>query len=461
MSEHVVRPHPQGVRPSGNAVSVRSNAVSSMGFLAVLGDEILLSILSWLSIDDLRKLGSTCRALFAFTCHDELWKPLRLQQESSDPESCGSWHGSWRATCLGHRPSKVASIDTLVCSDALYRPYFCSQIDLTPFISNTPLRNWISRLDNLSAADFASEWSDRPFMLTEAIKCWPVLKNWCSETLLQRYGQVKFRAEAAEWPLADYVEYMNDNEDESPLYLFDKDFVQKMELSTEETHGAFWSPPCFAEDLFEVLGEQRPDHRWLIIGGRRSGSTFHKDPNSTSAWNAVIKGSKYWIMFPPSQLPPGVIVSQDQSEITSPYSIAEWLLNFHQEARHMQSCREVICNAGEVVHVPSGWWHLVVNLEPTIAITQNFVPKAHLGNVLDFLRNKPQQVSGFGDNIQDPCQLFLNKLRINDIDTSGYLNNTKNKKRAFKDFLRDGRPENVETAQPFQFCFTDVAGEAC
>ena len=41
------------------------------------------------------------------------------------------------------------------------------------------------------------------------------------------------------------------------------------------------------------------------MGPSRSGSTFHKDPNSTSAWNAVIRGSKKWIMYPPGITPPG------------------------------------------------------------------------------------------------------------------------------------------------------------
>lgn len=43
----------------------------------------------------------------------------------------------------------------------------------------------------------------------------------------------------------------------------------------------------------------RPDHRWIIWGPRGSGSTFHKDPNATSAWNAVIKGAKVggWVVM--------------------------------------------------------------------------------------------------------------------------------------------------------------------
>lgn len=119
-------------------------------------------------------------------------------------------------------------------------------------------------------------------------------------------------------------------------------------------------------------------------------------------------------MFPTSPSrppPPGVFVSADQSEVTSPLSIAEWLLGFHAEARRIQGCLEGICHEGEVLHVPSGWWHLVVNLTPSIAITQNFVPHAHLVNVLLFLKDKPNQVSGFKSDVGNPYETFLKKMQ--------------------------------------------------
>ena len=128
----------------------------------------------------------------------------------------------------------------------------------------------------------------------------------------------------------------------------------------------------------------------------------------------MIRGAKYWIMFPArpgSSPPPGVFVSDDQSEVTSPLSIAEWLLEFHAQARESPGCMEGICEEGEVLHVPSGWWHLVVNLSECIAITQNFVPERHLGNVLDFLKNKPEQISGFAKNVASPYELFVKELR--------------------------------------------------
>ena len=454
--EEVTQSDPQfqahwlGVRPGGNVLTELARARDNIGTFGTLPDEVILLLLEWLEDVDLIWLGTTCRAFFAFTLNDELWKTLFLQKGQQRP----SWHGSWRATYLARQSSELPSIDCKLCSDALFRPFLCSQISLSPFISRIPLSNRIPRLSNLSSACFSNSWSDSPFILTQPVKEWPVFSKWTQKALLDKYGEVEFRAEAVDWPLNTYIEYMNSNHDESPLYLFDKDFVRKMDLSVGTGNGAYWPPECFGEDLFDLLGEQRPDSRWLIIGPERSGSTFHKDPNATSAWNAVIRGSKYWIMFPGSMLPPGVFVSEDQSEVTSPLSIAEWLLSFHQEARRMSGCMEGISWEGEVLHVPSGWWHLVVNLEPAIAITQNFIPRSHLKSALSFLEKKPDQVSGFGKDVENPYQLFLEKLSINHSDLIQQLQAGDGKKRKWEALLEQ-TDNDAEAKTGFNFGFTD------
>jgi oxalate decarboxylase/phosphoglucose isomerase-like protein (cupin superfamily) len=135
-------------------------------------------------------------------------------------------------------------------------------------------------------------------------------------------------------------------------------------------------PEYFREDLFSVLGKERPDYRWVIIGPAGSGSSFHVDPNSTSAWNAIIKGAKKWVMFPPEVVPPGVHPSADGAEVTSPVSIMEWFMNFYGACKTWEKRPiECVCRTGEVVFVPNGWWHLVINLEESIAITQNYVSR--------------------------------------------------------------------------------------
>jgi hypothetical protein len=251
------------------------------------------------------------------------------------------------------------------------------------------------------------------------VKEWPVYGTWTPEFLLAHFPDVKFRAEAVDWPTSTYLSYMNDQADESPLYVFDRAFAEKTHIDVSapprSPTASYWSPEAFGADLFDALGPHRPDSRWLILGPARSGSTFHKDPNATSAWNAVLTGSKYWLMFPSGpgvEPPPGVIVSEDQSEVTSPLSIAEYMLTFHELARATPGCREGICYAGEVLHVPSGWFHLVLNIEESLALTQNFVPKAKLPDVLGFLRDQRAEVSGFKEDVCERAyELFVERLR--------------------------------------------------
>lgn len=340
----------------------------------------------------------------------------------SHPENF-EWLGTWRRTFFQVPEEKESRISCPnVFSDVLYRPFHCAYANLNSYAARIPRENEINRLENLTLKEYTEKWSDKPFILTSPVKEWPIYSKWSTETLLNDYASIKFRAEAVDWPLSTYLSYTKNSRDESPLYLFDCGFVEKMGLRTgRDVEGAaYWPPDCFGEDLFSVLGDQRPDSKWLIIGPARGGSTFHKDPNATSAWNAPLTGSKYWLMFPSGSdiaPPPGVILSEDASEITSPLSIAEYMLSFHEIARATPGCKEGVCYAGEVLHVPSGWFHLVLNLEDSIALTQNFVPQKKLCEVLRFLRDSPDQISGFKDEVAEPYTLFVERLKEKHADS--------------------------------------------
>ncbi|KHN22580.1 F-box protein [Glycine soja] len=241
------------------------------------------------------------------------------------------------------------------------------------------------------------EEPNKPVLLEGCIDNWGALRNWDRDYLVRLCGDVKFSVGSLEMKLGEYFGYSGQVREERPLYLFDPKFAEKVSKLGDD----YDVPVYFREDLLGVLGNERPDYRWVIIGPSGSGSSFHVDPNSASAWNAVIKGSKKWILFPPDVIPPGVHPSPDGADAASPVSIIEWFMNFYGATKNWQKKPiECVCKAGEVIFVPCGWWHLVINLEESIAITQNYVSKRNLMNVLDFLkRPNATLVSGTRDRV--------------------------------------------------------------
>ncbi|KAJ3413643.1 hypothetical protein HDV05_007711 [Chytridiales sp. JEL 0842] len=426
--------HPYGVKPMGNLYFSDSNTPKSirstgLGYFSLLDDAFILNILSdseLIPTSLLFRLTCCSKAFYVLCSQSDIW---RLRTLAEFQGNFGPFEDSWKNTykrCLARERSRAAWLlateganemfdedqvpegflpDVPIkvegfYSDYLFSSWRCSSIPLDK-LCRTNAPETIDRQSNLSYEDFVKEYAvpNKPVIITDIVPQWPAFSKWTNEFLLSQYSDVKFRAEAVELTLKTYASYsarcnLNGGAfEESPLYLFDKHFGTRTKMAEDYT-----VPSYFSEDLLSVLGEsRRPDYKWLIIGPARSGSTFHLDPNSTSAWNAVIRGSKKWIMFPPEVVPPGVFPSEDGSEVTTPVSLSEWFLNHYDEMRNWPvKPVECICKEGEIIFVPRGWWHAVMNLEETIAITQNFVSSENIKHVLRFLDTKRDQVSGFG-----------------------------------------------------------------
>ncbi|KAM9925276.1 hypothetical protein OXX59_004010 [Metschnikowia pulcherrima] len=437
--------HPLNVRPSGNSFFDEELTCPSrdeqMGHFAQFPEELLMELFGF--VDDsasLKALSHTSRVMYAYLYDEDMWK-RHYTAKVQNAEKSGAeipdlvWRGSWRLSVLRLDKKNQADLQipgNLLCSDLLYRPFQCAQIDYDKLFSklireeemyhkdslesSVPLTYPSGRIPRLPESwltqeQFDAEWNARPFILTNPEKSrWP---RWSLQELLQRFAGVKFRQEAVRWPLSLYSQYLAANCDESPLYLFDCNSIAMQTLRKE-----YDAPKLFQQDLLTTFGACRPDHAWLIIGSQRSGSTFHKDPNYTSAWNTAIAGRKVWVMFPPGVCPPGVSTDEDESEVTSPVGIAEWVLSgFYNDAVNSPEALIGITFPGECMYVPSGWWHTVINLDESIALTQNFVPDVKLGNALHFLKNKGKQISGFRPlEVRNKCKEVLSNLDIDGKD---------------------------------------------
>uniref|UniRef100_A0A803NEX2 JmjC domain-containing protein n=1 Tax=Chenopodium quinoa TaxID=63459 RepID=A0A803NEX2_CHEQI len=316
--------------------------------------------------------------------------------------------------------------------------------------SKVNYRDNIPRRRGISVEEFIRDFEEpnKPVLLEGCLDSWVAKDKWDKDYLIKSCGDVKFSVGPVEMKLEDYFRYSDLTREERPLYLFDPKFAEKVLTLGRE----YEVPIYFREDLFSVLGKERPDYRWIIIGPAGSGSSFHIDPNSTSAWNAVIKGSKKWVLFPPEIVPPGVHPSPDGAEVACPISIIEWFMNFYGATKDWRRRPiECVCKAGEVLFVPNGWWPLVINLEESIAITQNYVSRRNLLNVLEFLQkpNASELVSGTRDrvNLHNKFKEVIEVAFPGTIDQLVTKAEEKKKKRPFWETVSDSN------AGAFKFSF--------
>eukprot|EP00879_Flechtneria_rotunda_P033329 GHRR01036900.1.p1 GENE.GHRR01036900.1~~GHRR01036900.1.p1 ORF type:complete len:308 (+),score=57.43 GHRR01036900.1:176-1099(+) len=293
--------HPYGVQPWGNFYLQQQPEIrtSGLGLLSPLPDDLMLSLLYLMPAADLVRLGLASKALYCFAHTTDLWKALTVEELGGDFQ----WCGSWRETYLCHKVPgyKPGSHKPILVegfySDFLHQPWFCATVKIRP--------EWlevdnIDRRSALSAAEFKEQYESqsRPVILTDAISDWPALEKWDRNYLAAALAGRPVIVGNMPWRFGSYLAYCKKGaeQDEMPLYLFDKAFASASPQLAQD----YQVPEAFSEDLFKVLGEEsRPDYRWLICGPARSGSSFHVDPNATCAWNAVVRGAKKWIMFPP------------------------------------------------------------------------------------------------------------------------------------------------------------------
>jgi beta-phosphoglucomutase-like phosphatase (HAD superfamily) len=295
--------------------------------------------------------------------------------------------------------------DALLPSLALFDP---AAVGLPPFPPPRPPRelpaSWtatttVDRADasSLSVPDFISRYEKpgRPLVLTGVVPSWPAATSWKLPSLLSRFPDTKFRVSATrDMTLGQFAAYCEEQEalpsslrDERPLYLFDKDFAAK----APGMAGEFEIPPYFAEDLMAVLPQEaRPDHRWLIVGPRHSGSSFHVDPNANFAWNATLQGRKKWVFYPPGCEPARSAGDERQVDLV------RWFEDFYDDDPNAHLRQECVSEAGECVYVPRGWWHCVLNLDVSVALTHNVVTSRNLAHALDFLGDTASCAPGEG-----------------------------------------------------------------
>jgi len=232
----------------------------------------------------------------------------------------------------------------------------------------------IDRVQGLTRKSFLLQYGypGKPALITDITQNWAAMERWNPSLFKKRYGNVMVKVrrskivhEEQTIQLSDYLDYFQNCTDEHPYYLNEWQFHRFDSRLCADYH----VPEYFESWLNRLPAALAPDFRWMYIGPAKSWFRMHQDNLMTSAWNALISGQKRWLFYPPDQ---GRHLYFGEVDAFNPDS--------EKYPLFAQTCEPLECvqKAGEVVFTPSGWWHQVLNEQPGISITENFVNASNL-----------------------------------------------------------------------------------
>ncbi|XP_015600506.1 jmjC domain-containing protein 4 [Cephus cinctus] len=122
------------------------------------------------------------------------------------------------------------------------------------------------------------------------------------------------------------------------------------------------------------------DYKFVYMGPKGSGTAFHMDVFGSYSWSANIVGKKLWHIFPPGEetrLPnaDGYFLYDSSTDEEDTLSR---IPTYQKHDLSSIKRYEIIQEAGEIVFIPSGWYHQVWNLEDTISLSHNWINSCNI-----------------------------------------------------------------------------------
>lgn len=230
-------------------------------------------------------------------------------------------------------------------------------------------------LQKLTAKSFSAEYVERsrPVQLTRTIGEW-LSYRWTREYLENRIGHRRVNLFYNENSTFDFNICSSTGTVKrrilpftAALALIHSDqggnyYIQQQDMRTEfpELLSDIERPALLADGI--VIKQTN-----VWIGGKGCRTPLHFDHNHN--FLVQVDGKKHVTLFPPSQSPNLYPAAGDVLEHCSRVNVfAPDLKNYplFQEAERHKS--QLLLQPGDTLFIPSGWWHSVESLEPSISV---------------------------------------------------------------------------------------------
>jgi hypothetical protein len=263
----------------------------------------------------------------------------------------------------------------------------------------------IERVETLSVEQFVGGYlqQNRPVLVTGAMREWSALTTWQPEALARRFGNEKvqvygdlfrlagistlseylnryFGREAEQQKSVPYVRWYCQLNEERRVPWADKIFDA---LHKDWRRPAFFPSNSFVLPYCDSSGSIDPTRDWfpargLFISARNARTRLHVDPWCSDALLCQISGRKEFVMYDPSQAP--YLTRGNQTvDIEAPD-----LRTFPDFTKARVAFQDVL-DPGEIVLVPSGWFHHFHSVMDSVSLTWNFVHNCRLPVFIRYL----------------------------------------------------------------------------
>nr|XP_022335630.1 F-box protein At1g78280-like isoform X1 [Crassostrea virginica]XP_022335631.1 F-box protein At1g78280-like isoform X1 [Crassostrea virginica] len=249
-----------------------------------------------------------------------------------------------------------------------------------------PQNLWtVEKKSGLTLEEFWDVYDGKwPVVITDVVQHWPAF-NWTKEFFIQKYGKqrVTFKAivdgiqhvTGYVQPLENFISTLHQSNVNTWNYLEDEVFLlQRPELRKDIGEHIYASENFFSLFPFEI----RPWDAAFLWGAKHSRSTLHMDPYNWTAISSVLSGVKKWKLFLPGQ--DHLLYVQKTScgfplecvKYNSPLDAFEPDLRLYPKFGWAQYL-EVELLPGEMLIIPTGWFHQAYNAEETMAISSQMM----------------------------------------------------------------------------------------
>ena len=269
------------------------------------------------------------------------------------------------------------------------------------------MKTEIERREKLSYEDFARDYlyANKPVVITDVLRSWKAVERWTPEFFKQEFGTMKFTLNENLKGQSDY----KGNGGSAVEYTMDR-FIDRVLSSTEENPAPYFRNqilydlfPSLKQDIQPLpeyfLPNWLPDHYMvkyvgevlnrgaaleLYIGGK--GGAFpvlHYDGAGAHAFLMQVYGQKKFIIYPPSQ-EKFLYPSPEKENLSLINSVdTPDLEKFPLFANAEPTV--FILGPGEMLFIPSHWWHTTKMLTPSISISANVVNQSNWHELINFV----------------------------------------------------------------------------